>query len=138
MLASCVAAPRQARIKNTAYTLGGVRYLPYTVGEARSYQEVGVASWYGPDGWFGRELTANGEYVTPRTLSAAHRLLPLPCTAEVTNLRNGKRAVLRINDRGPFIPGRLLDVSSRAAEVLGFKKQGLTDVRVRVLRVGDR
>ena len=75
--------------------------------------------------------------MTSRSLSAAHKLLPLPSKVEVTNLRNGRKAVLRVNDRGPFVGNRLLDVSSRAAEKLGFKDQGLTDVRVRVLRVGD-
>ena len=97
-----------------------------------------MASWYGPNGWFGGSgVTANGELVNARSLSAAHKLLPLPSTIEVTNLRNGRRAVLRVNDRGPFVPNRFLDVSSRAAEVLGFKQQGLTEVHVRVLRVGD-
>ena len=113
--------------------------MPYSVEEARLYDEVGVASWYGPDRLFfgGTEVTANGETVSARSVSAAHKLLPLPCSVEVTNLRNGRRVVMRVNDRGPFVGDRLLDVSSRAAEKLGFKSDGLTDVRVRVLRVGD-
>lgn len=141
-LVGCSAAP-STRVKNTPYTIKGVRYQPYSVAEARSIDEVGLASWYGPDrsllfGWLGRsEITANGEEVTSRSLSAAHRLLPLPSIVEVTNLRNGRRVKLRVNDRGPFVHGRLLDVSSRAAEKLGFKGDGLTEVRVRVLRVGD-
>ena len=139
-LANCASSSggRSDRIKNTPYTLWGVKYFPYSGEEARSYDEVGVASWYGPDGWFGgREITANGEYVNARSVSAAHKLLPLPSKVEVTNLQNGRRVVMRVNDRGPYIDGRLLDVSSRAAEKLGFKEQGLTEVRVRVLRVGD-
>lgn len=141
-LAGCSAAPRHPEVKNAPYTVLGVRYFPYSVEQARDYEEEGTASWYGPDkGWLwfggGSEVTANGEKITSRSLSAAHTLLPLPSMVEVTNLRNGRRAKLRVNDRGPFMRGRLLDVSSRAAEKLGFKEQGLTDVRVRLLRVGD-
>lgn len=139
-LASCAGGvAKNSRIKNTSYTIAGIQYFPYSVEEARFYDEVGVASWYGPDRWFlgGSEITANGESVNSSSVSAAHKLLPLPSTVEVTNLRNGKRVVMRVNDRGPYIDGRLLDVSSRAAEKLGFKPDGLTDVRVRVLRVGD-
>ena len=139
-MVSCAAAPRNSRIKNAPYTIRGVQYFPYSVEAARSYEQVGVASWYGPDGWRwfgGSETTANGEKATSRSMSAAHKLLPLPSTVEVTNLSNGRRAVLRVNDRGPFIGNRVLDVTSRAAKVLGFKDQGLTDVRVRMIRVGD-
>ena len=142
MLASCASGSSSGssgRIKNSSYVIGGIQYVPYLVDEALYYDEVGVASWYGPDRWLfgGSEITANGEYVNSSSVSAAHKLLPLPCKVEVTNLRNGRRVVLRVNDRGPYINGRLLDVSSRAAEKLGFKPDGLTDVRVRVLRVGD-
>jgi rare lipoprotein A len=139
-LVSCAAPPPNSRIKNAPYTIRGIQYFPYSVERAQSFDEVGEASWYGPDGWRifgGSETTANGEEATSRSMSAAHKLLPLPSTVEVTNLSNGRRAVLRVNDRGPFIGERMLDVTSRAAEVLGFKEQGLTDVRVRVLRVGD-
>ena len=142
VLASCAmgsSAGPSGRIKNSPYVIRGVQYVPYSVDQARYYDEVGVASWYGPDRWLfgGSEITANGESVNSRSVSAAHKLLPLPSTVEVTNLRNGKRVKMRVNDRGPFIDGRLLDVSSRAAELLGFKPDGLTEVRVRVLRVGD-
>ncbi len=141
-MAGCSGASRTPRIKNSPYTVFGVRYFPYTVAQAQQADEVGVASWYGPDGgwlWFGggSETTANGEEVTSRSLSAAHKLLPLPSTVEVTNLENGRRAILRVNDRGPFVDDRMLDVSSRAAEVLGFKDQGLAKVRMRTVRVGD-
>ena len=140
LLGGCAWGSRAPRVKNTPYTVGGLRYVPYSVEAARDYEEVGEASWSGPDGWWwfgGSETTAIGEKVTSRSMSAAHKLLPLPSKVEVTNIRNGRRAVLRVNDRGPFVGQRILDVSSRAAEVLGFKEQGLTEVRVRVLRVGD-
>ena len=141
-LNSSCASKRSARrhpgIKNSSYTIAGIHYQPYSVAESRNLEEVGVASWDGPDGWGGgSEITANGERVTSRSVSAAHKLLPLPCLIEVTNLRNGRRAKLRVNDRGPFVDNRILDVSSRAAEILGFKPDGLTDVHLRVLRVGD-
>ena len=101
LLNSCASKPkRHPGIKNTPYTIAGIRYVPYSVAESRNREEVGVASWYGPDGWFGgSEITANGEQVTARSISAAHKLLPLPCLIEVTNLRNGRRAKLRV--KGP-------------------------------------
>ncbi len=139
LLTSCASKPRRhPGIKNAPYSIAGIRYVPYSVAEAQNLEEVGVASWYGPDGWFsGSGTTANGEQINARSISAAHKLLPLPCLIEVTNLRNGRRAKVRVNDRGPFIDNRMLDVSSRASEILGFKPDGLTDVRIRVLRVGD-
>ncbi len=141
-LVSCASrsdAPRRhPGIKNTPYTIGGVHYQPYSIEEARYYDEIGTASWYGPEGfWGGSEITANGEAVTARSVSAAHKLLPLPTLVEVTNLSNGRRLQVRVNDRGPFVRDRILDLSSRAAEILGFKANGLTEVRVRTLRVGD-
>lgn len=141
-LAGCSAASSEGRVKNHPYSVSGVRYQPLSVDQARGFEQSGVASWYGPErGWLffggGSERTANGEKVNARSLSAAHKRLPLPCVIEVTNLRNGRRAKLRVNDRGPFVGNRVLDVSSRAAKKLGFKQEGLTDVRLRVLRVGD-
>ncbi len=138
-LGSCASRPkRHVSIKNTPYTIGGVDYQPYSIAQSLGMVEEGIASWYGPDGWLGgSDITANGEVVTARSVSAAHKHLPLPCLIEVTNLRNGRRAKIRVNDRGPFIENRILDVSSRAAEILGFKTDGITDVRLRVLRVGD-
>ena len=70
-------------------------------------------------------------------ISAAHKTLPLPCVVKVTNLKNGKSLKMRVNDRGPFIPGRIIDVTPRAANKLGFKSQGLTRCRVEVVSVGD-
>lgn len=93
--------------------------------------EVGVGSWYGP-GFHGR-ITANGEVFDQTKLTAAHRTLPLPSTIEVTNLANNRSIVLRVNDRGPYIDGRIVDVSKRAAEILGFEKEGLAKLRIQVI-----
>ena len=93
--------------------------------------EVGVASWYGAES---AGLTASGEQYDTNQLTAAHRTLPFNAKIKVTNLRNGRAVVLRINDRGPNIAGRLLDVSGKAAQLLGFTKAGKTPVRVTVLR----
>lgn len=97
-----------------------------------SYNRVGLASWYG-EKFHGRK-TANGEIYDVNRLTVAHPTLPLPSYLEVTNLENGRRLILRANDRGPFIAGRLVDVSERAARLLGFHRQGLVKVRVRYLR----
>lgn len=140
-LSACSSGPpprRNSQIKNSPYEVGGQWYEPLPVEQAQGFEEVGRASWYGPDSFMGGSgTTANGEEVNSASMSAAHKHLPLPSTIEVENLENGQRAVLRVNDRGPFVPDRILDVSSRAAEVLGFKQRGITTVRVRVLRVGD-
>ena len=90
----------------------------------------GKASWYGP-GFHGRK-TANGEVYDMYGMTAAHKSLKLGTTVRVENLRNGQVAVLRINDRGPYIEKRILDVSKRAAEVLGFRDDGLAPVRISV------
>jgi len=107
--------------------------------EALHYKESGVASWYDESSWFGlkRGTTSLGEKVMPWHLIGAHKTLPLPCMVKVTNLNNGNTVKIRINDRGPFIPGRLLDVSPRAARKLGFRAKGLTNVQMEVLSVGD-
>jgi peptidoglycan lytic transglycosylase len=94
--------------------------------------EVGVASWYGEA--FDGNPTANGEIYDMNGLTAASRTLPLGTKLKVTNLRNHRSLVLRINDRGPYIPGRFLDVSKAAAEELGFKRSGLALVEVKVIR----
>src|SRR5271163_2337065 len=90
------------------------------------YSAVGLASWYGSE--FHGRSTADGEIFDMGALSAAHRSLPLPCYARVTNLGNGRSIVVRVNDRGPFVGGRILDVSARVAKLLEFK--GLTKIRV--------
>jgi rare lipoprotein A len=93
--------------------------------------QVGLASWYG-DQEQGR-LTASGQRFDPRKLTAAHRTLPLDTKVKVTNLENGKSVEVKVNDRGPYIPGRVLDLSTEAAKLLGMEKEGLALVRIEVL-----
>lgn len=109
----------------SAYQIKGVWYYPK---EEPGYDETGIASWYG-DYFHGRK-TANGEIYNMNSLTAAHRTLPLPTFVDVTNLENGKQIRLRVNDRGPYARGRIIDVSRRAAELLGFKDKGVAKVRV--------
>lgn len=103
----------------------------YTPTESYSYDETGIASWYGDQ--FHGKRTANGETFDKNALTAAHPTLQLPSLVRVTNLSNGRSAVLRVNDRGPFSRSRLIDVSHRASDVLGFTAQGTAKVRVQVL-----
>jgi rare lipoprotein A len=110
------------------YKIDGRWYAPK---EDPAYEEVGIASWYG-DAFHGR-LTANGEVFDKRRLSAAHRTLPMPTLVEVENLENGRRIQLRVNDRGPFVGDRIIDLSHAAADALGFTAQGTAKVRVRFL-----
>ena len=95
------------------------------------YRQVGLASWYG--GRHQGRLTASGEVFDENKLTAAHRTLPLVTWARVTNLENGRTIDVRINDRGPYIDGRMLDLSTRAAEELGMTQQGLAHVEIEVL-----
>lgn len=138
-LASCAYPGDYKGYQTKSYSVRGGTYHPMGVEEALDYRESGVASWYDESSWFGlkRGTTSLGEKVLPWHLIGAHKTLPLPCVVKVTNLENGNTAKLRINDRGPFIEGRLLDVSPRAAKKLGFREKGLTHVEVEVLSVGD-
>lgn len=97
----------------------------------RVVDQVGLASWYGNQEQ-GR-LTASGQRFDPRKLTAAHRTLPLDTKVKVTNLENGKSVEVKVNDRGPYIPGRVLDLSTEAAKLLGMEKEGLALVRIEVL-----
>ena len=97
----------------------------------KAYQ-VGTASWYGD--FFQGKPTASGEPYDMRDFTAAHSSLPLGTLVKVTNLRNGKAVVVRVNDRGPVVDGRIIDVSSNAAQVLGFKERGLQTVRLDLYR----
>jgi rare lipoprotein A len=108
----------------------------YTPVESYSYDETGIASWYGDE--FHGKRTANGEVFDKNELTAAHPTLQMPSLIRVTNLENGRSAVLRVNDRGPFARSRLIDVSHRAAEVLGFIGKGTARVRVQVLERESR
>ncbi|MET0220864.1 MAG: septal ring lytic transglycosylase RlpA family protein [Tardiphaga sp.] len=107
------------------YTVAGRVYVPE---ENVHYRAEGLASWYGDD--FHGRLTANGEVFDMASLTAAHPTLPIPSYARVTNLTNGKSLIVRVNDRGPYHGNRLMDVSSRAADLLEFKGRGITNVRV--------
>lgn len=108
-----------------------VRGRWYTPKEQPDYEEVGMASWYG-DAFNGRP-TSTGERFDMHALTAAHKTLPLPGLVEVTNLENGRRLVVRINDRGPFVDSRIIDLSREAATELGMLSQGVGRVRVRYL-----
>ena len=99
------------------------------------YREIGIASWYGQK--FHGNLTANGEIYDMHGISAAHKTLPLNSIVRVTNLNNGKSVKLKINDRGPYIKGRILDCSYGAAKELDFVQQGTTEVKVEVIKWGD-
>jgi len=112
----------------SAYLAGGKWYVPVN---DQSYDETGIASWYG-DFFHGRK-TANGEIYDMNALTAAHPTLPMPTYATVTNLANNRTIVVRINDRGPYHDGRIIDVSHKAAELLGFFGRGSAAVRVRYL-----
>ena len=108
------------------YEIAGITYVPR---EDPDYEATGEASWYGED--FHGKPTANGEVFDMGALSAAHRTLPLPSYAYVTNLENGRTVMVRINNRGPFAKGRLIDVSARVARELGFAHKGVAQVKVR-------
>ena len=110
------------------YQIQGVWYYP---NEDFAYDETGIASWYGPD--FHGKYTANGDVFDQNAVSAAHRTLPMPSIVKVTNLENGRSIEVKINDRGPFAHGRILDVSKHAAELLGMDMQGTARVRVQIM-----
>ncbi|XSG82372.1 MAG: septal ring lytic transglycosylase RlpA family protein [Methyloligella sp. ZOD6] len=113
------------RVVGQPYKVAGRWYKPQ---EVNSYREKGVASWYGE--LFHGRRTANGEIYDMNRLSAAHRTLPLPSYVRVTNLANGRTLVVRVNDRGPFSNNRIIDLSSRAADALGYRKHGVANVQV--------
>ena len=115
------------------YQIGGVWYYPR---EDRYYDVLGRASWYGHD--FHGKRTANGEIFDMNALTAAHTTLPMPSYVRVTNLSNGRSLVLRVNDRGPFVKDRIIDLSRRAAQLLGFEKKGIEQVRVQVVQPDGR
>lgn len=110
------------------YQIRGRWYQP---AEQPGYDETGAASWYGDQ--FNGRPTATGERFDMHALTAAHKTLPLPGLVEVTNLSNGRRIVARVNDRGPFVDGRIIDLSRGSAEALGMLQAGVGEVRVRYL-----
>jgi len=121
------------------YKIRGRHYQPMSIEVALVHSEEGVASWYDERRWLGlsRGTTALGETYRPNALAGAHKTLPLPCKVRVINLENGRSAVIRLNDRGPFVDDRVIDVTPKVAKRLRFRDQGLTRVRLEVLSVGD-
>ena len=130
-------AIRQGRVKMAPYVVNGRRYEPMSLAEAGRYRESGLASWYGAETLRrkGGHMTANGEAFDPDELSAAHKYLPLPTYVRVTNLENGRGIIVRVNDRGPFVDGRIIDLSAAAARRLGFHAAGTARVRVETIQV---
>lgn len=115
------------RAYNKPYKIKGITYSPQKHYE---YREIGIASYYGGRDIFHGRKTSNGETFDKNGLTAAHKTLPIPSVIRVTNLKNGRSLKLRVTDRGPFKKGRIVDVSMRAAQLLGFYRDGLTKVRV--------
>lgn len=111
------------------YTVKGVTYYPRV---DYAYDQTGSASWYGEA--FDGQYTANGEVFDLNQITAAHKTLPLPSIVEIVNLQNNRALRVRVNDRGPFVEGRIIDVSRRVAQLLGFERSGTAMVRVRVLK----
>ena len=110
------------------YQIDGVTYTPAV---DYDYDETGIASWYGPN--FDGKITANGELYDMNEVTGAHRTLPMPSLVRVTNLDNGRSIVVRVNDRGPYARGRILDMSRRGAQLLGYEKTGTAKVRVQIM-----
>jgi rare lipoprotein A len=121
--------PRSRRGNPPFYSVAGKRY--YVLASAEGFVERGVASWYGPT--FHGGSTSNGESYDMYGMTAAHKTLPLPAYVRVTNLKNGKSVVVRVNDRGPFVSNRVIDLSYTAAAKLDMLREGTTLVEVRVL-----
>ena len=115
------------------YQVNGVWYYP---AEDYNYRETGIASWYGPG--FHAKTTANGESYDQNDMTAAHRTLPMPSIVRVTNLENGRSIVVRVNDRGPFANNRIIDMSRRGAEQLGFIGKGTARVQVEIMAAESR
>ena len=150
-LSSCTSAPRYGRVKSAAKNKraasipvkkakpkSAAKFIdPKTVNTNVKHKKrmVGISSFYAED--FHGKLTANGEVYDMYGLTAAHKTIPLNTLARVTNLANGKSLILRINDRGPYIQGRMLDCSYGAAKKLDFIKHGTTKVQIDIIEWGD-
>jgi rare lipoprotein A len=131
---NAVTVPKSAGVYKVGnpYQIDNVWYYPH---EQPDYDETGIASWYGPT--FYGKYTANGEVYDGGALTAAHRTLPMPVNVRVTNLENGKSIVVRVNDRGPYARGRIIDLSRHAAELLDVVQSGTARVRVTYLSRAD-
>lgn len=115
------------------YQIDGIWYYP---AEDFEYDETGIASWYGAE--FHGRPTANGEVFDMNEITAAHRTLPIPSLVRVTNLENGRVLLVRVNDRGPFARGRIIDLSRRSAQLLGMDRAGTAKVRVEIMAEESR
>lgn len=127
----------QGKVKNAPYIVKGKRYVPMSVDAAATYRETGIASWYGEETLRQKDghMTANGEAFDPEKPTAAHKYLPLPVHVKVTNQENGRSMIVRVNDRGPFIEGRVIDLSAGAARQLGFHENGTARVLVETVEI---
>lgn len=124
-----ISPERSARGNPPFYEVLGRRY--YVLDSAENFVERGIASWYGPD--FHRQPTSSGEQYDMYGMTAAHKTLPLPTWVEVTNLENGRQVIVRVNDRGPFVGDRIIDLSYAAAQELDMVRAGTARVEVRAL-----
>lgn len=125
-------AYRLGKLKNKPYVINGQLYVPMSFDQVYDYEETGIASWYGQETLDKNngQTTAYGEYFDPGQPSAAHKYLPLPMLVRVTNLENHRSIVVRVNDRGPFVDGRVIDLSAEAAKELGFYEKGTARVKI--------
>lgn len=125
LLLACSTASPQNK-KGSSYAIGGKRYYPLS--SSADFSQRGIASWYGKD--FHGRPTANGERYDMYGRTAAHKTLPFNTYVQVTNLKNGKRTVVRINDRGPFVRGRIIDLTLTSASELGMVEDGVVPVKI--------
>jgi rare lipoprotein A len=138
LLAACGSGVHYRPVSDTPvrigkpYTVRGITYVPAA---DPTYDMLGYASWYGDESG---SQTANGERFRPDGVTAANKTLPLPSYVEVTDLDSGRRIIVRVNDRGPFATGRVIDLSRGAAEQLGVRRKGIARVRVRVVQPPEK
>ncbi|NTV02311.1 MAG: septal ring lytic transglycosylase RlpA family protein [Chlorobiaceae bacterium] len=125
-------AYRLGKLKDGPYVIAGRVYVPMSFDQVYAYEETGIASWYGQEtlDQHNGQPTAYGEIFDPGLPSAAHKFLPLPMIVRVTNLENNRSIVVRVNDRGPFVDDRVIDLSAEAARQLGYYEKGTARVRV--------
>lgn len=138
LLAGCGAGVQYRPVSDTPVRVGkpySVRGVTYTPAADPAYDMVGYASWYGHESG---NQTANGERFRVKAITAAHKTLPLPSYVEVTSLDTGRTILVRVNDRGPFVPGRIIDLSRNAGALLGVRAAGTAAVRVRVVDPPER
>ncbi len=129
LIQSKYTSPARHKATMKPYQVKGKRYYPGNI--SVGHVEYGISSWYGPD--FHGKYTSNGEVYNMHARTAAHKTWPMDTIARVTNIENGKSTVVRINDRGPFVSGRIIDCSYAAGKALGLDKMGIAKVKVKVL-----